>query len=438
MAFRDFGDFRDLDDFDVMFRVNNQRLGRRRRALDDDLDGFRFREPPPPTHYANALDTKVGDVVVPADFLPNETAATVCKESTRMVDGRYVYTAYARGRDFLVVDLLHRETLFLSPESREHLPPPNVRPRLALRMLDNRTALLIETYSTRFRKFDEFRLITVAKLLEFDVNRRVYRVLKEPIRMLRMSYEQRYIYEPHSRRFVVLHTQGGDTYGRIFKINPQARTECSWIRLEDTFNCQHDHVRYFQLLDDRVVYFTHTQGNAGIRFHELNSEQENHLCFPNFGLERESGSLAPPERALTLRKADGTMLTTRSFSSHSCYGMWHGSSLYEVTQLTWPVSQALLRFDAKSGNWTNASEPLILHSPTGILQMGVDAKGENFVVVSKGKPATAACLEGEMDRRFQPKTLVERAFRFAVDTRLLQQNWRRVPPFMRSFADLRK
>ncbi|KAI6239015.1 hypothetical protein M3Y99_00633300 [Aphelenchoides fujianensis] len=268
--------------------------------------------------------------------------------------------------------------------------------------------------------------------------------------MVRLSYEQRYIYEPQSRRFVVLHTLAGDTHGRIFKINPQARTDCSWMRLVDTFNCQHDHVRYLQLLGDRIVYFTHTQGNAGIRFLELNSEQENHLCFPNFVPEREGGMLAPPERALTLRKADGTMHTTRSYSSHSCNGMWSGSSLYEVAQLTWPSSQALLRFDAKSGDWTNISEPLILHSSTGILQMGVDAKGENFVVVSKGLPNEGAqrvlfsvyriplkWLNEELDRRFQPKTLLERAFRFAVDTRLLQQNLHRVPKFMRPFADLR-
>lgn len=75
------------------------------------FDGLQFVDQRPHVQLADPKNLLHTNVLMPPGFTRKEPWKLWNLKASDLWDGRFVYSAFAREREFLIVDILHRESL---------------------------------------------------------------------------------------------------------------------------------------------------------------------------------------------------------------------------------------------------------------------------------------------------------------------------------------
>ncbi|KAI6206333.1 hypothetical protein M3Y94_00898200 [Aphelenchoides besseyi] len=400
----------------------------------------------PPMQHARPIRMESTSIIAPIAFDDEERYPF--NQSCDFIEGRYLFAGFANNSNMMVIDVWHRAHKILRPiegPSKSNKLPKN----FCIRMITNRTGLLILSMRIAFREFDNPRIATYAKLIDFDVGSGTYTFRKNPCRFVTMSVNQTFTVQ--GNKLVVIHRSNANSYGRIYRIDLDSKDDDNWLNLIDTFNEEREAAIWnLKILNNRLFYWDGSRANATLCSIRMSNpdDMEEHLMDIS---SRRRIMLHEMPKHYFLR-SQNPQVNAFPYVVHGC---WDNDLFYQITCVAIPELQYVGVLHQPTTKRTDYTTPLLLRSLEGnIIKMGIDFRSNHLVIVSRPTldqpyirtaiprmmrvlkiyrfPLNQLGTEPSSERH--PKSLFERAFWVASENQVLfQQN---VPKPLRPFTGL--
>ncbi|KAI6211324.1 hypothetical protein M3Y96_00421700 [Aphelenchoides besseyi] len=414
--------------------------------IEQFIEVIPLRIPPPPTQHPTAIQMYYGSITAPIVF--DDEHRYPFNNSCDFIEGRYLFAGFPDNSNIMVIDVWHRVHITLRPiegPSKSNKLPKN----FILRMITNRTGLLILSTRVAFRKFDKPRAVTYAKLIDFDVDSATYTFRKKPCRFVSMAVKHTFTVQ--GNKLIVTHKSNATSYCRIYRIDFDSKDEENWLILIDIFHEDRANITNVTILNNCLFYWSNCRASSVMSSIQLPSTNDIHPHLLDISGRRRIVRYDMSKHGFLQNEgAQG------NGPLNSVYGCWYDDLFYQINCVILDDIQYLGVLHQPTGKRTDYSPPVILQRPGGhMIKMGVDIRSNHLVVVSRphlnepyvrsSVPITLRALDifrfpldklgTEPSPEHNPKRLFDNAFWIASENRLLFQNT--VPLPLRPFAGLR-